>query len=61
MGVIAILNDKDEDQNKKIKLFEEAREQDKEIFSSQARGSAPQRVEINKSTKSSTIMLHAWF
>jgi hypothetical protein len=31
-GVVVILNDMNEDKKKKIKLFEEAREQDKEMF-----------------------------
>jgi hypothetical protein len=31
-GVVVILNDTNEDKKKKIKLFEEAREQDKEMF-----------------------------
>jgi hypothetical protein len=31
-GVFVILNDTNEDKKKKIKLFEEAREQDKEMF-----------------------------
>jgi hypothetical protein len=32
LSVVVILNDMNEDKKKKIKLFEEAREQDKEMF-----------------------------